>query len=217
MAEVVMNRVRDSRFPKTVCAVVYQGRYRDTGCQFTFTCDGSLANKPRGEAWDRAKDVALNTMLGLTKPVTNKATHYHTDYVNPYWKAGMVETKVIGTHIFYRFPKTGCGMDQGPHRARSAGNAGRRPAAGLHHGWRRRAWSISTQLPRCPCSLVPVAATEPAETPVPAHRSRRRPSALTLEIQPDVEIDRRVRQRARGNVIDPRLRDRLHGLEPHPA
>jgi hypothetical protein len=39
--------------------------------------------------------------------VTNKATHYHTDYVNPYWKAGMVQTNVIGTHIFYRFPKTG--------------------------------------------------------------------------------------------------------------
>ncbi|MDP3491866.1 MAG: cell wall hydrolase [Hyphomonadaceae bacterium] len=106
VAEVVMNRVRDPRFPKTVCAVVYQGHYRETGCQFTFTCDGSLHNKPRGESWDRAKAVAMNVMLGLSKPVTNKATHYHTDYVNPYWKAGMVETKVLGTHIFYRFPKT---------------------------------------------------------------------------------------------------------------
>ncbi len=106
VAEVVMNRVRDPRFPKTVCAVVYQGQYRNTGCQFTFTCDGALHNKPRGPAWDRAKAVAMNVMLGLNKPVTNKATHYHTDYVNPYWKAGMVETKVIGTHIFYRFPKT---------------------------------------------------------------------------------------------------------------
>ena len=106
VAEVVMNRVRDPRFPKTVCAVVYQGHYRETGCQFTFTCDGSLRTKPRGEAWDRAKAVAMNVMLGLNKPITNKATHYHTDYVNPYWKAGLVETKVIGTHIFYRFPKT---------------------------------------------------------------------------------------------------------------
>lgn len=106
VAEVVMNRVRDPRFPKTVCAVVYQGHYRDTGCQFTFTCDGSLHNKPRGPAWDQAKAVAMNVMLGLNKPLTRNATHYHTDYVNPYWKAGMVETKVIGTHIFYRFPKT---------------------------------------------------------------------------------------------------------------
>jgi len=107
VAEVIMNRVKDSRFPKTVCAVVYQGQYRDTGCQFTFTCDGSLRHKPAGPAWDRARAVALNVSLGLNKPMTNKATHYHTDYVNPYWSAGMVETAEIGTHIFYRFPKTG--------------------------------------------------------------------------------------------------------------
>jgi hypothetical protein len=107
VAEVVMNRVHDSRFPKTVCDVVYQGRYRDTGCQFTFTCDGSMNHKPDGDAWDRAKAIALHVALGLNKPITNHATHYHTDYVNPYWKAGMVETATIGTHIFYRFPKTG--------------------------------------------------------------------------------------------------------------
>ena len=107
VAEVVMNRVRDPNFPKTVCDVVFQGRYRTTGCQFTFTCDGSLRVKPRGEAWDRARAVALHVAMGLNKPVTNKATHYHTDYVDPYWSPGLVETATIGTHIFYRFPKTG--------------------------------------------------------------------------------------------------------------
>lgn len=106
VAEVVMNRVRDPRFPKTICDVVYQGQYRNTGCQFTFTCDGSVRHKPFGIAWDRAKDIALHVMLGLNKPVTNKATHYHTDYVNPYWAPGLVETAEIGTHIFYRFPRT---------------------------------------------------------------------------------------------------------------
>lgn len=112
VAEVIMNRVRDSRFPNTVCEVVFQGQYRQTGCQFTFTCDGSRRQKPRGPSWDRAKAVALHVSLGLNKPVTNKATHYHTDYVNPYWRAGMVETTVIGTHIFYRFPKTGAEWTQ---------------------------------------------------------------------------------------------------------
>ena len=106
VAEVVMNRVRDPRFPKSICEVVYQGQYRNTGCQFTFTCDGSAHRKPAGLAWDRAKDIALHVMLGLNTPVTNKATHYHTDYVNPYWAPGLVETATIGTHIFYRFPKT---------------------------------------------------------------------------------------------------------------
>lgn len=106
VAEVVMNRVRDPRFPKSICEVVYQGQYRNTGCQFTFTCDGSVRTKPVGISWDRAKSVALHVMLGLNTPVTNKATHYHTDYVNPYWAPGLVETATIGTHIFYRFPKT---------------------------------------------------------------------------------------------------------------
>jgi spore germination cell wall hydrolase CwlJ-like protein len=107
VAEVVLNRVKNPHFPKSVCAVVFQGRYRETGCQFTFTCDGSMKSAPAGEAWDRARAVALHVMMGLNTPVTNNATHYHTDYVNPYWKAGMVETATLGTHIFYRFPKTG--------------------------------------------------------------------------------------------------------------
>ena len=106
VAEVVMNRVADSRFPNTVCGVVYQGQYRATGCQFTFTCDGSRRVKPRGRAWERARAVALNVRLGLSTGHTNSATHYHTNYVDPYWSAGMVKTKVIGSHIFYRFPKT---------------------------------------------------------------------------------------------------------------
>ncbi|HEV7694137.1 MAG TPA: cell wall hydrolase [Hyphomonadaceae bacterium] len=106
VAEVVMNRVKSPHFPKSVCEVVYQGRYRDTGCQFTFTCDGSLRNPPSGDAWERARAVALHVAMGLNTPVTNNATHYHTDYVNPYWRAGLVETATIGTHIFYRFPKT---------------------------------------------------------------------------------------------------------------
>jgi spore germination cell wall hydrolase CwlJ-like protein len=106
VAEVVMNRVNDSRFPKTVCGVVYQGQTREVGCQFTFTCDGSLRIAPAGPAWDRARDVALHVALGLNKPVTDHATHYHTDYVNPYWSPGMVKTAQVGQHIFYRFPKT---------------------------------------------------------------------------------------------------------------
>jgi spore germination cell wall hydrolase CwlJ-like protein len=106
VAEVVMNRVNDSRFPKTVCGVVYQGQTREVGCQFTFTCDGSLRIAPSGPAWDRARDVALHVALGLNKPVTNHATHYHTDYVNPYWSPGMVKTASVGQHIFYRFPKS---------------------------------------------------------------------------------------------------------------
>jgi spore germination cell wall hydrolase CwlJ-like protein len=104
VAEVVMNRVRSPHYPNTICGVVYEGSHRVTGCQFTFTCDGSLGHRPRGRAWDRAQRVATAVMLGYTRPVTQLATHYHTTAVNPVWSAGLVETTSIGTHVFYRFP-----------------------------------------------------------------------------------------------------------------
>jgi hypothetical protein len=107
VAEVVMNRVKHPHFPKTVCGVVYQGRLDAGGvCQFTFVCDGSKARLPRGEAWERARDVALHTMLGISPPITHHATHYHTNDVDPYWSASLIETTVIGSHIFYRMPAT---------------------------------------------------------------------------------------------------------------
>jgi len=104
VAEVIMNRVRSRAYPNSICGVVYQGSERSTGCQFTFTCDGSLNHTPRGRAWDRAQRVATAVMQGYTRPVTNHATHYHTTGVNPIWNSGLVQTTQIGVHVFYRLP-----------------------------------------------------------------------------------------------------------------
>lgn len=104
VAEVVMNRVRSSAYPNTICEVVYQGSTRSTGCQFTFTCDGSLRDRPRGRGWERAQRTATAMMLGYHRPITQNATHYHTHAVNPVWNSGLVETTKIGSHVFYRFP-----------------------------------------------------------------------------------------------------------------
>jgi spore germination cell wall hydrolase CwlJ-like protein len=106
VAEVVMNRVRSRHYPNSICGVVYQGSHRVTGCQFTFTCDGSLNHRPRGRAWDRAQRVATAVLLGYTRPVTQHATHYHTHAVNPVWNSGLVETTSIGSHVFYRMPNS---------------------------------------------------------------------------------------------------------------
>ncbi len=106
VAEVVMNRVKSGIYPHSVCGVVYQGSQRDIGCQFTFTCDGSLDRRPRGGAWERAQHVATQVMLGYARPITHRATHYHTVAVNPIWSAGLVETASIGSHVFYRFPNS---------------------------------------------------------------------------------------------------------------
>lgn len=104
VAEVIINRTRSRAYPNSICGVVFQGSHRSTGCQFTFTCDGSLGQRPRGRAWDRAQRVATAVMLGYTRPITQGATHYHTHAVNPVWNSGLVETVNVGSHVFYRFP-----------------------------------------------------------------------------------------------------------------
>ncbi len=105
VAEVIMNRVKDYRYPNTVCDVVFQGSERNTGCQFSFTCDGAMDRSPKGRYWSRAQTVAAHVMMNMNKPLTGSATHYHTNYVDPVWNKHLIETRTIGTHIFYRFPR----------------------------------------------------------------------------------------------------------------
>lgn len=106
VAEVIANRVSDHRYPDSVCGVVFQGATRTTGCQFTFTCDGSMErNKASGEPWERAQRIAAHVMMELHEERTGGATHYHATYVDPIWNSGLVKTDKIGLHIFYRFPR----------------------------------------------------------------------------------------------------------------
>jgi spore germination cell wall hydrolase CwlJ-like protein len=103
VAQVVLNRVAHPSYPKTVCGVVYQGSERITGCQFSFTCDGSLARRPSQFFWRRAEDVARAALGGYVEPSVGLATHYHTIAVHPYWASSLVQLATIGAHRFYRF------------------------------------------------------------------------------------------------------------------
>ena len=103
VAQVVLNRLRHPAYPKSVCGVVYQGAARVTGCQFTFTCDGSLARAPQPDLWLRAQDVARHALNGFVAKGVGSATHYHAQYVAPYWAPTLVKMKQIGAHIFYRW------------------------------------------------------------------------------------------------------------------
>ena len=103
VAEVVMNRVTSKHFPNSVCDVVYQGSERRTGCQFSFTCDGSMDINAYGKAWDRSIDVAEFMLSGGHVPMTDRSTHYHTLEVDPVWSGTMRMTRRVGSHVFYRF------------------------------------------------------------------------------------------------------------------
>lgn len=103
VAQVVLNRVRDPNYPDSICGVVFQGAERNTGCQFSFTCDGALARPPVAWAWDRAAAVADRALAGHVAQAVGTATHYHADYVRPWWAPTLAKVTQIGTHIFYRW------------------------------------------------------------------------------------------------------------------
>jgi spore germination cell wall hydrolase CwlJ-like protein len=96
---VVLNRVKDKRFPKTPCAVISQ-RTKSV-CQFSWKCEGGkrIADMT---AYRKATMIAENVYLGNYGDVTKGAKFYHADYVSPSWGRVFDRTTKIGAHIFYR-------------------------------------------------------------------------------------------------------------------
>lgn len=120
VAQVILNRVRHPAYPKTVCGVVMDGAQRGHGCQFTFVCDGAMARTPSIKGWERAARVATAALGGAVFAPVGWATHYHANYVVPYWAASLDKVAVIGAHIFYRW--TGLAGRAASFRAAYAGN-----------------------------------------------------------------------------------------------
>lgn len=139
VAQVVLNRVANPLFPKSVCGVVYQGSQRVTGCQFTFTCDGSEARRPAARLWDEAEQVASAALGGFVDPDIGASTHYHAVYVSPAWRWSLVETRRIGLHIFYRMP----GTEAAPSTTPIAEE--REPAAPVRRASSRRTRAVRRQ------------------------------------------------------------------------
>lgn len=107
VAEVILNRARAGPFPRTVCGVVFAGSTRRTGCQFTFTCDGSLRRRLPERVMAAARGVAEAALDGRNPARVSGAAWYHADYVSPYWAPSLVRVAKIGAHIFYRAPGLG--------------------------------------------------------------------------------------------------------------
>jgi len=102
VAYVIMNRVKDRRYPNNICAVVFQNEQRRHKCQFSFACDGLSDNPYEMAAWNIARRVAGGALKNAQSDVTARSTHYHADYVNPRWAKYLQPTIQVGSHIFYR-------------------------------------------------------------------------------------------------------------------
>lgn len=103
VSQVILNRARHPAFASTVCGVVFEGSERATGCQFSFTCDGSLARQYDPASWTAARGRADQALKGYVFAPVGNATHYHTDWVLPWWSPKLHKIAQIETHLFLRW------------------------------------------------------------------------------------------------------------------
>ena len=135
VAQVILNRMRHPTYPNSVCGVIYQGSERRTGCQFSYSCDGSMARIPARSAWLRAQRVAAQALSGSVFAPVGMATHYHATYVYPYWAPSLNFVGTIGAHRFYSWKGSA-----GRLSAFFRGHAGREPFPGP----KPRVWTPDT-------------------------------------------------------------------------
>lgn len=103
VAQVILNRVADERYPDSICGVVYQNKEKRNACQFSFACDGVPETRSETKAWNLAMEIARNATDGDQLIAELKtATNYHANYVRPNWAPKMKKLKQIGQHVFYR-------------------------------------------------------------------------------------------------------------------
>jgi spore germination cell wall hydrolase CwlJ-like protein len=76
VAQVVLNRTRRGGYPRSICAVVYQGANEDA-CQFSFVCNGAMRGVREAAAWTRARRVAARALGGYVMSAVGRATCFH--------------------------------------------------------------------------------------------------------------------------------------------
>jgi len=112
VAQVVQNRVTSVDYPDTICGVVYQSKWKTNWngtvvpvrnmCQFSWWCDGKSDTPEDSATWELSLDTARQVTWDKYGDITEGATHYHNDSVNPYWADSLNETVTIDNHIFYK-------------------------------------------------------------------------------------------------------------------
>lgn len=103
VAQVILNRVRNPTYPKTICGVVYQNDHWRNRCQFSFACDGIPDVIRSPDHYRTAQAIGRAVTAGqIFIPEVGSSTHYHATYVHPRWSRTMEKMKKIGLHIFYR-------------------------------------------------------------------------------------------------------------------
>ena len=108
VANVILQRVKDVRYPNTICEVVHQGKHRNgrimrNKCMFSYYCDGKKEKEKDYTSLLEVLNVADLVLEGVLLERTLGATHYHAYYVRPRWatKKRFKKLARVGSHIFY--------------------------------------------------------------------------------------------------------------------
>ncbi len=184
VAQVIINRVKHPAFPKSVCAVVFQGAGR-RGCQFSFACDGSMRKRRESAAWTRAREIASRAMSGALRAEIGSATHFHTTAVSPGWAPQMLRVANVGTHVFYRFSPYRLRRASEPqpaveHAVLTADTSGQTPELRLMPALVEKAVADSLE----PVSVLPVAPAPQAKPVQPPAAPPAKPAEAALLTAP---------------------------------
>ena len=97
VGEVTINRVSSSKYPDTICDVVYQG------CQFSWTCSKKNKKPREKEAWEKSLEIAKELLDENVASYPHLATHFvNLRVARPSWTRKFDKVKKIGDHTFYR-------------------------------------------------------------------------------------------------------------------
>ena len=97
VAQVIVNRTEDGRFPRSYCGVVAQPG------QFSFMRGTRMPAVREGTAaWTRAIAVARIADKGLWESPADDAVFFHARHVSPGWSRTKTRLAQIDRHIFYR-------------------------------------------------------------------------------------------------------------------
>lgn len=109
---VTINRVKSSRYPNTVCEVVYQAVVYENwkgnivpkrnACQFSWYCDGLPETINDESSWSNAISLARKIINNEIIDITEGSLFYHSNKVSPNWSKTMRKSVQIEDHIFYK-------------------------------------------------------------------------------------------------------------------
>lgn len=100
VAQVTLNRLKNSRYPNSICDVVMEPY------QFSWTLDAEKQwSVPEGIGWEHSKKIAYAVLKGKRIYGMDKTLYFHNNTIVPVWAHTKHKITQIGGHIFYN-PKS---------------------------------------------------------------------------------------------------------------